>query len=49
MPAGWLVTCCFALTHACAEEVRAGRIDAAEAERILAATIRDLFTMRQET
>jgi len=27
-PGPWLVTCCFALLHACADEVRAGRIEA---------------------
>lgn len=48
MPTGWLVTCCFALIHACAEEVRTGRVDPAEAERILTATVRDLFTVKPE-
>ena len=44
LPAGWLVTACIALIHACTEEVRAGRIDAGEAPGILTATVRDLFT-----
>ena len=44
LPAGWLVTCCFTLIHACADEVRAGRISPADAERALVTTIRDLFT-----
>jgi AcrR family transcriptional regulator len=44
LPAGWLVTCCFTLIHACADEVRAGRMDPADAERALVTTIRDLFT-----
>jgi TetR/AcrR family transcriptional repressor of mexCD-oprJ operon len=42
LPAGWLVTSCFALIHACADEVRAGRIDPAGALGVLSATIRDL-------
>lgn len=44
LPADWLVTCCFTLIHACADEVRAGRMDPADAERALVTTIRDLFT-----
>lgn len=44
VPAGWLVTACIAIMHACAGEVRAGRIDARDAARILTVTIRDLFT-----
>jgi TetR/AcrR family transcriptional repressor of mexCD-oprJ operon len=44
LPAGWLVTAAIALIHACAAEVRAGRIAEHEATAILAATIRDLFT-----
>ena len=44
IPASWLVTCCFALIHACADEVRAGRMDPAAAEQVLLTTIRDLFT-----
>jgi AcrR family transcriptional regulator len=43
VPAEWLVTTCFALMHACGDEVRAGRLDAADAPRILQATLRDVF------
>jgi AcrR family transcriptional regulator len=49
VPVSWLVTCCFALNHACASEVRAGRLDPGEAERVLVTTIRDLFTRNPET
>jgi len=44
LPAAWLVTACIALIHACAQEVRAGRIRERDAARILTATVRDLFT-----
>lgn len=44
VPENWLVTCCLALFHSCAEEVRAGRLDPADAERVLTTTITDLFT-----
>jgi TetR/AcrR family transcriptional regulator, mexCD-oprJ operon repressor len=44
MPAGWLVACCFALIHACADEVRGGRIDPAAALAVLTATIRGILT-----
>ena len=44
VPAGWLVTAAIAVIHACAGEVRAGRIDERDAPRILAVTIRDMFT-----
>lgn len=44
LPAAWLVTACIALIHACAQEVRAGRIGVRDAARILTATVRDLFT-----
>jgi AcrR family transcriptional regulator len=44
LPAGWLVTSSIALIHACAEEVRAGRIDERDAVRVLTVTVRDLFT-----
>ena len=49
MPTSWLVTCLFAVMHACADEVRAGRLAAAEAERVLVTTIRDLFTRKPQT
>ncbi len=44
VPESWLVTCCFALFHSCADEVRAGRLDPADAERVLTITITDMFT-----
>ena len=44
VPAGWLITACITLIHACAEEVRAGRIDPGDAPRVLTATVRDIFT-----
>lgn len=44
VPAGWLITASIALIHACADEVRAGRINDSDAAGILTATIRDLFT-----
>jgi TetR/AcrR family transcriptional regulator, mexCD-oprJ operon repressor len=43
VPVSWLVTCCFALIHGCADEVRAGRLPAADAQRVLVTTIRDLI------
>jgi TetR/AcrR family transcriptional regulator, mexCD-oprJ operon repressor len=46
LPAGWLVSTCIAVIHACAADVRAGRIDEQDAARILIITIRDLFTGR---
>ena len=44
VPEDWLVTCCFALFHSCADEVRAGRLDPADAERVLTTTLTGLFT-----
>jgi TetR/AcrR family transcriptional regulator, mexCD-oprJ operon repressor len=44
VPESWLVTCCLALFHSCGDEVRAGRLDPAFAERVLTTTITDLFT-----
>jgi hypothetical protein len=44
LPAAWLVTSSIALIHACAEEVRAGRIGERDAVRVLTVTVRDLFT-----
>jgi hypothetical protein len=49
LPATWLVTSCFALLHACADEVRAGRIPPESAESVLVTTIRDLFTRKPES
>jgi TetR/AcrR family transcriptional regulator, mexCD-oprJ operon repressor len=43
VPAEWLVTSCFALMHACGDEVRARMIDASRALGILTATIHDVF------
>ena len=44
LPADWLVTSTIALIHACADEVRAGRIADGDVARILTVTVRDLFT-----
>jgi len=44
LPVGWLVTTCIAVIHACAAEVREGRLEERDAVRILTTTIRDLFT-----
>lgn len=46
LPASWLVTSTFALIHACADEVRAGRLSPDGAESVLTTTIRDLLTGR---
>ena len=46
LPADWLATSCLALMHACGDEVRAGRLDAASAPGVLTATMRDLFVGR---
>lgn len=46
LPADWLVTSVFALIHACADEVRAGRLGPDTAESVLATTVRDLLTGR---
>ncbi|MFN8201780.1 MAG: TetR/AcrR family transcriptional regulator [Solirubrobacteraceae bacterium] len=43
LDAHWLVTSWIALTHACAQEVRAGRLDADAAGGILTVTVRDLL------
>jgi hypothetical protein len=40
------VTTCIAVIHACAGEVREGRIEERDAARILTTTIHDLFTGR---
>ena len=42
LPADWLVASCFALIHACAGEVRAGRIDADRGLDVLTTTVRSL-------
>ena len=43
----WLVTSWFALMHACGDEVRAGRMDAATALAALTATLHDVFAARR--
>jgi TetR/AcrR family transcriptional regulator, mexCD-oprJ operon repressor len=48
MPASWLVTACIALIHACADEVRADRIDDRDAAGILTASLRGLLTAPAE-
>jgi AcrR family transcriptional regulator len=47
LPADWLVHASIALIHACNDGVREGRIDPADALRILTTSIRDLFTGQQ--
>jgi len=44
LPAGWLITACIALIHACSDQVRAGQIAEHDAARILTTSVRDLFT-----
>lgn len=44
LPADWLVHATIALIHACNDGVRSGRIDRADALRILTTSVRDLFT-----
>ena len=44
LPTDWLVTATLALMHACGDEVRASRLNAVAAPRILTTTIRDLLT-----
>jgi hypothetical protein len=39
----WLMACAYALFHAAAAEVRAGRLDADSAQRTLSVSLRDLF------
>lgn len=46
LPVDWLVTCCFALIHACGEDVRARRMSAEGALPVLTATLRDLLAAR---
>jgi TetR/AcrR family transcriptional repressor of mexCD-oprJ operon len=43
LPAPWLVTSWIALNHACAEDVRGGRIDPAQAPELLKVTVGDLL------
>jgi hypothetical protein len=44
LPAGWLVATYFALMHACAEEVRTGRLASEDAVPVLQATLRAAFS-----
>jgi TetR/AcrR family transcriptional regulator, mexCD-oprJ operon repressor len=44
LPAQWLVTVFYALVHAAGDDVRAGRVESADALAILTATVRDVFT-----
>ncbi len=44
MPAGWLVASCFALIHACAEQVCAGGLGPASALAVLTSTVRSVVT-----
>ena len=46
LPASWLVASCFALIHACAGEVRAGRIDPDRGLDVLTTTVRGLVAHR---
>jgi AcrR family transcriptional regulator len=46
LPARWLVTSWIALTHACADDVRAGALEAEQAPRLLTVTLRDLVAAR---
>jgi TetR/AcrR family transcriptional repressor of mexCD-oprJ operon len=44
LPTNWLVATCFAVIHACGQEVRTGRLDPAAAVDVLTATIRSILT-----
>jgi TetR/AcrR family transcriptional regulator, mexCD-oprJ operon repressor len=46
LPTDWLVTSCFALIHACGDEVRAGTMNASSALDVLTETMRDVFVGR---
>lgn len=43
VPVQWMVSSYFALVHACGDEMRAGRLDAAAAPGVLQATLRSVF------
>ena len=49
LPARWLVASCFALIHACAGEVRAGRIDPDRGLDVLTTTVRSLVMAPQSS
>jgi AcrR family transcriptional regulator len=46
LPAAWLATTAFALVHAAADDVRAGRVDADAALGVLTTTLHDVFLGR---
>jgi TetR/AcrR family transcriptional repressor of mexCD-oprJ operon len=46
LTAQWLLSSYYALMHACGDDVRAGKIEAADAVRVLQATIGSLFAAR---
>jgi TetR/AcrR family transcriptional regulator, mexCD-oprJ operon repressor len=46
LPAQWLVTTLYALIHAAGDDVRAGRMAAEDAPRVLTTTVRDLLAVR---
>jgi TetR/AcrR family transcriptional repressor of mexCD-oprJ operon len=43
LPTEWLATSFFALVHACADDVRSGKLPASKALGVLTATVRDVF------
>jgi AcrR family transcriptional regulator len=47
LPAHWLLTTFFALLHASGDEVRAGRLDTAEALTALTGTLADVFASKR--
>jgi AcrR family transcriptional regulator len=49
VPTEWLLACSYALVHAAADEVRAARLDAAAAPRVLSVSMRDLFVSQPST
>jgi hypothetical protein len=46
LPSGWLLSCYFALIHACGDQVRSGVIEQGAAVDVLQRTIGDLFASR---
>jgi TetR/AcrR family transcriptional regulator, mexCD-oprJ operon repressor len=46
LPPGWLLSCYFALVHACGDQVRSGVIEPGTAVGVLQRTIGDLFASR---
>jgi TetR/AcrR family transcriptional repressor of mexCD-oprJ operon len=43
VPSDWLVACAYALIHAAADEVRAGRLNTRSAPKVLSVSMHDLF------